>query len=582
MMDVYTPSLVPGYTRRPNCWTRARIDVPYEDCPTLCTMKEAGLAVWSICSYMASAPVKCAPQSFWEVMVNWGYDWLWENLRVVGPSDWLATAIAEGTCIGVTDGSYMRDLRRDICSAAFFFESADGTCKLVGSFAERSEVANAYRGELLGLMALHLILLAVNKVHPGLQGSVTLHSDCLGALSRVENLPPGKVPAACKHADVLKNILMACGQLSFQRNYVHIEAHQDEEQDFHLLSRAAQLNCAVDAGAKWALITATEGGILRQQAFPLEPLTCFAGDRKITPDAKAYTHFWIHKILARQALSDMKVLHTAQFDEIAWDSVHSALYTVPRMFQVWACKQVLDIANTNYVVSKWDKAVNPLCPSCLQVRETSEHVLLCSEAGRVNILLQTVDLLDGWLRKMGTHPQLREVIIRFCKGRGFIRMAQVCRQQPDFSRMARSQDIIGWRRFMEGMVSAKIIEIQREFFVARGMSWKLERWATGLVVRLLEIAHGQWLYRNVVVHDSTRGRLALARKEDIAAQIEAQLEQGGEGLLEEDLYLMDINLGDLHDATGESHAYWLLAIQAARVAGQLHGEVRPMDGLDYG
>ena len=74
----------------------------------------------------------------------------------------------------------------------------------------------------------------------------------------------------------------------------------------------------------------------------------------------------------------------------------------------------------------------------------------------------------------------------------------------------------------------------------------------------------------------------MARKEDIARQIEDQLIQGGEGLLEEDLYLMDMNLEDLQDSSGERHTYWLLTIQAARVAGQLASEVRPGDGLDYG
>ena len=128
MMDVYVPSLVLGYMRRPNCWTRARIDVPAENCHDLCTVKETGLAVWSIRSYTAPARTQRALQSFWEVMVEWGYDWLWTDLKVVGPSDWLATAIAEGNCIGVTDGSYMRELRKDICLAAFFFKSADGTC----------------------------------------------------------------------------------------------------------------------------------------------------------------------------------------------------------------------------------------------------------------------------------------------------------------------------------------------------------------------------------------------------------------------------------------------------------------------
>jgi hypothetical protein len=39
-------------------------------------------------------------------------------------------------------------------------------------------VANAYRGELLGLMAIHLILLSVNTVHPKLKGEVKIVSDC--------------------------------------------------------------------------------------------------------------------------------------------------------------------------------------------------------------------------------------------------------------------------------------------------------------------------------------------------------------------------------------------------------------------
>ncbi len=154
---------------------------------------------------------------------------------MVGPSDWLVTAIETGTCIGVTDGSYMQEMRQDVCAAAFFFENADRSCQLVGSFAERSEGANAYRGELLGLMALHLILLAINTVRPDLQGTVVLHSDCLGALSQVKNLPPGGMPSACKHADILKNILNTCARLTFCRKYEHVAAHQDEVSDFHLL-----------------------------------------------------------------------------------------------------------------------------------------------------------------------------------------------------------------------------------------------------------------------------------------------------------------------------------------------------------
>lgn len=96
-----------------------------------------------------------------------------------------------------------------------------------------------------------------------------------------------------------------------------------------------------------------------------------------------------------------------------------------------------------------------------------------------------------------------------------------------------------------------------------------KKWAAGLSVRLLEITHGQWLYRNVLVHDRVSGSQALARKEDIAAQIKAQLTIGGDNLLAEDAYLMEVNLEDLSDSSGERHEYWLLAITAARRAAQL-------------
>ena len=210
----------------------------------------------------------------------------------------------------------------------------------------------------------------------------------------MEHLPPGKIPAACKHLDVLKNILNACAQLSFQREYVHVSAHQDEVSDFHSLSRPEQLNCAVDAGAKRRLVAAIEKGNLAQMAFPLEPIVCFVGDHKITPDGAEFSRFWIQKQLARMVLSDLKILSHQHFDKIAWRHVHMALDGVPRMFQVWACKQVMGIANTNATVNKWDKEVEAVCPSCRQAAETTEHVLMCMEAGMVDIFLRTVDLLE--------------------------------------------------------------------------------------------------------------------------------------------------------------------------------------------
>ena len=73
----------------------------------------------------------------------------------------------------------------------------------------------------------------------------------------------------------------------------------------------------------------------------------------------------------------------------------------------------------------------------------------------------------------------------------------------------------------------------------------LDKWAQGLVVRLLEVTHGQWLYRNMHVHDITAGMEATARKEEIQRFIENQLEMGEEGSDKRDHYLLEINLEDL-------------------------------------
>jgi hypothetical protein len=54
-------------------------------------------------------------------------------------------------------------------------------------------------------------------------------------------------------------------------------------------------------------------------------------------------------------------------------------------------------------------------------------------------------------------------------------------------------------------------------------------------------------------------------------EIECQQELGTEGLLEEDCYLAECNLGDLEETSSILETYWLLAIQAAREAGRLKG-----------
>jgi hypothetical protein len=50
---------------------------------------------------------------------------------------------------------------------------------------------------------------------------------------------------------------------------------------------------------------------------------------------------------------------------------------------------------------------------------------------------------------------------------------------PRFRDMAISQDMIGWRRFLEGMILMEITNIQRQFIAVNGSRMSLDKWCTG-------------------------------------------------------------------------------------------------------
>jgi hypothetical protein len=75
---------------------------------------------------------------------------------------------------------------------------------------------------------------------------------------------------------------------------------------------------------------------------------------------------------------------------------------------------------------------------------------------------------------------------------------------------------------MEEMICSQVVEIQHTYQRLCGTNHTLKSWETGLVIKLMEITHGQWLYRNVVEHDYVSGAIITKRKEEIQQEIEKQ------------------------------------------------------------
>jgi hypothetical protein len=71
-MDIYTPSLVPGYTRHPNCWMLSQIGVPLEGKGEFCTVKQVSLGVYTNVLHTPRSHVMMEPTAFWDVVESWG------------------------------------------------------------------------------------------------------------------------------------------------------------------------------------------------------------------------------------------------------------------------------------------------------------------------------------------------------------------------------------------------------------------------------------------------------------------------------------------------------------------------------
>ena len=101
-----------------------------------------------------------------------------------------------------------------------------------------------------------------------------------------------------------------------------------------------------------------------------------------------------------------------------WPHVHRTLSEkVPKLFQLWVCKKIMRIAPTNKYMSYRDNRCTKF-PCCTLEVETTEHILHCHEAGRVEVFHETADFLGSWMREMETDPDLAEILSEFLHERG--------------------------------------------------------------------------------------------------------------------------------------------------------------------
>ena len=206
----------------------------------------------------------------------------------------------------------------------------------------------------------------------------------------------------------------------------------------------------------------------------------------MTMDSGAAIRFATHKVEARDLYNWCGILDPAAFDKVWWEIVYATLHSLPKMFTVWACKQVFNYAATFYRLNQREEEKFPSakCPCCTLATETMGHVLLCQEEGRTKLLIASSATLLHWMLGEDTERDLTFLIIKFIRDRGETTMEEICMEYSlpqRFLDYAKDQGEIGWRRFMEGMVASRLEEVLNSGELGEESRLLAESWTKTLV-----------------------------------------------------------------------------------------------------
>ena len=400
--------------------------------------------------------------NFWDQVKEWGGLWMWEmifpDVGLGFDVSWMASALRAGTLVAVTDGSYDRQRSPKVCAAGWIIMDITTGSRLAGSFSEYSSSASSYRGELLGLCAINIILLAISKTgNITNRQPITFWCDNKGAINRASD-KSRRIKCGRPCADILRILRSIRSELPLLATYCHVKLHMDDKLGWEQLSLEQQLNCNCDTLAKAAVSRAIDKlrdkRRLSTDLLPMESVGLFVNEQKITSDPTNSLRYLLGKLKARHFLMEEQGWTSEQFDSVGWDWLHQVLAKKPIMFRLWLSKQHSNFCATGVQMKRCKFSDDDRCPSCWTSKERAKHLCTCPSDSRTKLFLNNVAELESWLSlNNNTDPELAYWLIKYILGRGSLAFAELGNLTPDLQLAAANQDVIGWRNMMEGRIS---------------------------------------------------------------------------------------------------------------------------------
>jgi len=500
---------------------------------------------------------------FWEVLQKFPNQSLWDTFQCDGDGKWIHQGLLLGTLVIVHDGSYMPELSKKACSAAFMIVDTQTNKRAKGVVAEKSENADNYRAEILGGLVVQLVLRAASQNRASPYAPVRIDCDNDGVVKH-GNKPRRKLKEKQAQSDILRCFKHQVDHNPFHSEFHWVASHQDKHKTWDQLTLREQINVIVDRLAGLGLIAAIANDEYISSDFPFEQIRVTTDGKKVTGSLKkAFNRVWSYKT-AKVFFHEKHIVNKYDFDLIWWDGVEAEMSAFPQLFRSFVTKQVSKFCGTNRQLARINASVENVCPSCGQNDEGSKHITRCQEEGRQQMLKHSVKELDDWMITTPVDAHLRTMITRFLLAQDSKTMKEcVSGQSTILHTLAEVHDRLGWDNFVEGRISVLFLEAVKPELAGRLSRLTPERWCRTLVSKLLQLTHKQWLFRNSHVHYNKLEGLTSQQHEQIFDKVKEMMWTDPADLLSKHRYLLEDDFEILGEAASGVRLQWIASMESA-------------------
>ena len=366
---------------------------------------------------------------------------------------------------------------------------------------------SSFRSELSGVVGILDYIHQISSEHNVVKGGMEIFCDNERVVDMINTWCIEKVQPNNNNSDMVSTCLKLREELAINVTGTHVRGHQDDNVQYHQLSKVAQCNVDMDRAAKEmatiAIVEQIQAPPRCDHPFALPK--CQWREIPIVHKTSEILYYHIYQEkMASYWVSKERVqqsdAHLIDYDTIYRGSKAQSV-TMRRFSSKWACETI----GTGKNMKRWKLRYDGYCPYCKHPDETTDHILTCQHIDSVMGWEEELKTLLQFMHKIGTCM----ILIRATKNDliawRYKRNTPNIEHYPTMIRkILLQQRRLGWKRFLEGVMTTAWREYMGRHYKSQQSMKTGGQWASKMYGQGWKTLFKLWEIRNQQLHNTQR------------------------------------------------------------------------------